>query len=102
MLRTDVGITRLRGTVQSAGRFVVLPIFHPAAAIYDRTKRDVLLDDFARLRELLDGTGASDRGPEAVEAGPEPTDVSLSDVADDPGPQARDDDSATPSQETLF
>jgi uracil-DNA glycosylase len=61
VLKTDVGITRLHGRVQEAGRFTVLPIYHPAAAIYDRTKRDALFADFATLRELLDA-------PPAVEA----------------------------------
>ena len=54
VLKTEVGITRLHGRVQEAGRFTVLPIYHPAAAIYDRTKRDALFADFATLRELLD------------------------------------------------
>ena len=53
VLKTDVGITRLHGKLQTAGRFKVLPIFHPAAAIYDRTKRDDLFADFRTLRELL-------------------------------------------------
>lgn len=53
VLRTDVGITRLHGRPQQAGRFTVLPIFHPAAAIYDRTKRDALFADFDVLRDLL-------------------------------------------------
>ena len=53
ILRTDVGITRLRGTLQRAGRFKVFPVFHPAAAIYDRSKQPVLEDDFAKLGELL-------------------------------------------------
>lgn len=54
VLKTDVGITRLHGRVQQAGRFTVLPIFHPAAAIYDRTKRDALFSDFETLRTLLE------------------------------------------------
>jgi DNA polymerase len=53
VLKTDVGITRLHGTVQHAGRFTVLPIFHPAAAIYDRTKRDALFADFEQLARIL-------------------------------------------------
>lgn len=53
ILRTDVGITRLRGRLQRAGRFKVFPVFHPAAAIYDRSKQVVLEDDFAKLGELL-------------------------------------------------
>lgn len=53
ILRTGTGITQLRGTVQQAGRLVVLPVFHPAAAIYDRSKRDVLLADFQQVGELV-------------------------------------------------
>lgn len=53
VLRTDAPISRLRGEVRQVGRFTVLPIYHPAAAIYDRTKRDVLVGDFERLGELL-------------------------------------------------
>ncbi len=54
VLRTDEPISRLRGVPRTAGRFTVLPVFHPAAAIYDRTKRASLEADFERLRELLD------------------------------------------------
>lgn len=53
ILRTTVGITRLRGTVQQAGRFLVLPTFHPAAAIYDRSKRDVLISDFKQVGQIV-------------------------------------------------
>lgn len=53
VLKTNAGITGLRGTIQHAGRFTVLPIFHPAAAIYDRTKHDTLVSDFELLREIL-------------------------------------------------
>lgn len=49
ILRTQTGITHLRGTVNQTGRFIVMPVFHPAAAIYDRSKRDVLLADFERI-----------------------------------------------------
>ena len=53
ILKTDVGITRLHGKLQQAGRFKVFPIFHPAAALYDGSKRVALEDDFATLGELL-------------------------------------------------
>lgn len=53
ILRTEVGITRLHGTLQQAGRFKVFPIFHPAAALYDGKKRIALEEDFAKLGELL-------------------------------------------------
>ena len=53
VLKTEVGITRLHGQLYQAGRFKVFPIYHPAAAIYDRTKMAALEDDFATLGELL-------------------------------------------------
>ncbi len=53
ILRTDVGITRLHGTMQQAGKFKVFPIFHPAAALYDGKKREALENDFATLGQLL-------------------------------------------------
>ena len=53
ILKTEVGITRLHGRLQMAGRFKVFPIYHPAAAIYDRTKMEALENDFATLGQLL-------------------------------------------------
>ena len=53
ILKTDVGITQLRGQVLQAGKFKVFPIFHPAAAIYDRSKRETLEQDFKTLGNLL-------------------------------------------------
>lgn len=61
ILKTGVGITHLRGTVQRAGKFVVLPVFHPAAAIYDRSKRDVLLSDFAQIGTIVRDRMASEQ-----------------------------------------
>lgn len=53
ILKTEVGITQLHGQVQQAGRFQVFPVYHPAAAIYDRSKQAALEDDFRTLGELL-------------------------------------------------
>ena len=53
ILKTGVGITHLRGTVQQAGKFTVLPVYHPAAAIYDRSKREVLLADFQQIGSMV-------------------------------------------------
>lgn len=53
ILKTEVGITKLHGTVQQTGRFKVFPVFHPAAAIYDRAKREALETDFKNLGALL-------------------------------------------------
>lgn len=71
VLKTASGITRLRGSFHRTGRFTVLPIFHPAAALYDITKRDVLFADFAALGEFLGqhrtGAPGEDRDVEAVQ-----------------------------------
>ncbi|MCL2889164.1 MAG: uracil-DNA glycosylase [Eggerthellaceae bacterium] len=53
ILKTEVGITRLHGVPQKAGRFTVYPVYHPAAAIYDQMKREALERDFSNLKELL-------------------------------------------------
>lgn len=53
ILKTEVGITQLHGQLQQAGRFKVFPVYHPAAAIYDRSKQVALEDDFRTLGELL-------------------------------------------------
>ena len=53
VLKTQVGITRLHGRVQRAGKFLVLHIFHPAAALYDGAKREALENDFVTLGQLL-------------------------------------------------
>ena len=53
VLKTQVGITRLHGRVQRAGKFLVSPIFHPAAALYDGAKREALENNFVTLGQLL-------------------------------------------------
>ena len=71
ILRTGVGITRLRGTWQTAGKFDVMPIFHPAAAIYDRSKRDVLFSDFERVGQYVrDKIAANEQSKQAGESAP--------------------------------
>lgn len=53
VLKTQMGITRLHGRVQRAGKFLVFPIFHPAAALYDGAKREALENDSVTLGQLL-------------------------------------------------
>ena len=64
VLRTDMGITSLRGRFHQTGHFAVLPTFHPAATLYHREWQPVLEDDFRLLGSWLqehpvDGGGAS-------------------------------------------
>lgn len=53
VLKTTDTITRLRGIPQRKGFLTVLPVYHPAAAIYDVAKRETLLADFSVIGELL-------------------------------------------------
>ena len=54
VLRTTESITSLRGKVFEVDGRRVAPVFHPAAALYDTSKRSVLEDDFRLLREVID------------------------------------------------
>jgi uracil-DNA glycosylase family 4 len=54
VLRTTAGITTLRGKLYRVGGRCVVPVFHPAVALYDGSRRPDLQDDFKRLRAVLD------------------------------------------------
>jgi DNA polymerase len=54
VLGVSTPITALRGKLYHREGRNVVPVFHPAAALYDASKRDVLLDDFKRIRVVLD------------------------------------------------
>ncbi len=53
VLGTREGITALHGGVWHVGKCAVVPMFHPAAAIYDRSKTELVRGDFLKLGELL-------------------------------------------------
>ena len=67
VLGTDRGISTLRGRLFHVDGRQVVPIFHPAAALYDQSKVAVLFDDFKRLRTVLDRAGTADGGDPAAE-----------------------------------
>ncbi|MDR3307886.1 MAG: uracil-DNA glycosylase [Coriobacteriales bacterium] len=69
ILKTDRGITGLRGQVHITGPFSVLPIFHPAAAIYDRSKEPIMEQDFLLLGRLLEKR-REERAQREGQAGP--------------------------------
>ena len=54
ILKTDKGITSLHGRPFKTGRFTVFPVYHPAAALYDPSKKEALMSDFRTLGNLLD------------------------------------------------
>ncbi len=64
LLGTETGITQLRGKLYHVDGRQVVPIFHPAAALYSPDKKQYLFEDFARLRSVLDR--ATGEGPHTV------------------------------------
>lgn len=66
VLRTEEGISSLRGRMHQTGHFNVLPVFHPAAALYHREWQQYLDEDFAYLGQWLREHPAS---PEKQETG---------------------------------
>jgi len=54
VLGTTVGITKLRGKLYRVDGRRVVPVLHPAAALYNGSNRQVMFDDFRRLRTVLD------------------------------------------------
>ncbi len=66
ILGTETGITQLRGKLYHVDGRQVVPIYHPAAALYSPDKKQYLFEDFARLRSVLDR--ATDETPVADSA----------------------------------
>lgn len=53
ILHTEKGISELRGSMQKTGSFYVLPTYHPAAAIYNRSLKSDIERDFMFLGSWL-------------------------------------------------
>jgi len=70
LLQTTEGITKLRGRLFRVDGRQIVPVYHPAAALYTPAKKDVLLEDFQRIRVVLD----------------RPTDLSVSSMSHDSPP----------------
>jgi uracil-DNA glycosylase len=76
LLKTSSGITQLHGKLIQQGDLVYVPLFHPAAALHKPPLRAVLIEDFQRLRQHLDGEkarwrAADSQPPEGLAAAPE-------------------------------
>ncbi|MBN2073261.1 MAG: uracil-DNA glycosylase [Actinobacteria bacterium] len=54
LLNTDKGISDLRGKVFEKDSRIILPINHPAAALYTPSRMEVLQKDFTRIKEIMD------------------------------------------------
>lgn len=99
VLQTDAPISQVHGRLFRIGGRRVVPIFHPAAALYDGSKRAVLQDDFRKLRAVIErvesgedrpaGVSSVSAGPLAASAGPlaEESDVELTHTIETRGPE---------------
>jgi uracil-DNA glycosylase len=54
ILNTTEGITKLRGNIFNVNGRLVLPINHPAAALYSPSRISVLKEDFNRIKTVFD------------------------------------------------
>jgi uracil-DNA glycosylase family 4 len=52
-------ITEIHGQMQKVGKYFVIPMFHPAAALHQERFKPMLLEDFARLPQLLEEARAA-------------------------------------------
>ncbi len=53
MLNTNMGITGLRGKIYTIKKRIIMPINHPAAALYNHSRMKVLFEDFKRIESSL-------------------------------------------------
>lgn len=60
VLKTEVGITKLRGRFHQMGHFTVMPTLHPAAALRNPAWQRLLEEDFAMLGAYLSEHPASE------------------------------------------
>jgi DNA polymerase len=54
LLEKKVGITKVRGQVIRLPNFIVFPLLHPAAALHQGNLRGPLMEDFKKLKSVLD------------------------------------------------
>jgi uracil-DNA glycosylase family 4 len=57
LLDTNKGISSLRGKIFRIENRIIMPINHPAAALYAPSKMGVLEEDFQKIKRLIDSDG---------------------------------------------
>ncbi len=92
LLEKKVGITKVRGQVIQLPNFIVFPLLHPAAALHQGNLRGPLMEDFQKLKSVLDGMNQ----PTAI-----PNEVSSPSRSTSPRPE-KETPSEPPIQMTLF
>jgi DNA polymerase len=58
---SDGRISEIHGQARRIDDVVILPLYHPAAALYSGSLRSVVKEDFQRIRKLLENP---DRAPD--------------------------------------
>jgi uracil-DNA glycosylase len=58
LLGEEHSATKVHGKPTSKGNVVILPMYHPAAALYDASLKEVLASDFRILKDLLTDVAA--------------------------------------------
>lgn len=66
LLDTDKGISSLRGKIFRVGNHIIMPINHPAAALYTPSKMGVLKEDFQKIKRLIDSGGEISDSEEGI------------------------------------
>src|SRR5213596_3905829 len=61
LLGEEYSATRVHGKPTSKGDVTILPMYHPAAALYDASLKEVLALDFKTLKELLEVKATLDK-----------------------------------------
>lgn len=69
VLKTEVGITRLRGRFHQMGHFTVMPTLHPAAALRNPAWQQLIEEDFRMLGAYLAEHPTADSAMAAGAAG---------------------------------
>jgi uracil-DNA glycosylase len=60
LLGEEYSATKAHGKPTSKGNITILPMYHPAAALYDASLKEVLATDFRTLKQLLEAKPALD------------------------------------------
>jgi uracil-DNA glycosylase family 4 len=63
-------ISRIHGQPKRVGRRLIVPMYHPAAALHQQSLRTTIEEDFARLPKILAEAEAARRNEDAVDEPP--------------------------------
>lgn len=63
MMEQKYAVTKIHGKPFRTSQFIILPMYHPAAALYDNKLQTVLLSDFKILKQLLENKIFSENIP---------------------------------------